>query len=77
MAERREGRRHAPRLAPGRALEIYKEIKARWPKVMVEVSGGIRPDNVIAYAHAADRISLGWLTHSAPAVDVGLDVVAP
>jgi len=38
---------------------------------LVEVSGGIRLDNVRAYAEAgADRISIGALTHSAPALDL-------
>lgn len=42
--------------------------------VIVEVSGGIRLDTVRAYALAgADIISSGALTHSAPAVDLGLD----
>jgi nicotinate-nucleotide pyrophosphorylase (carboxylating) len=42
--------------------------------VMVEVSGGITLDTIAAYAAAgADLISVGALTHSAPAVDIGLD----
>jgi nicotinate-nucleotide pyrophosphorylase (carboxylating) len=40
----------------------------------VEVSGGITLETVAAYAAAgADLISVGALTHSAPAVDIGLD----
>lgn len=43
-------------------------------RAVVEVSGGIDLDNVAEYAAAgADILSLGWLTHSAPALDVGLD----
>jgi nicotinate-nucleotide pyrophosphorylase (carboxylating) len=43
--------------------------------VLVEVSGGITLATVAAYARAgADLISVGALTHSAPAVDIGLDV---
>ncbi len=42
--------------------------------VLVEVSGGVTLDTVGAYARAgADLISVGALTHSAPAVDLGLD----
>lgn len=42
--------------------------------VLVEVSGGITLQTVRAYADAgADIISSGSLTHSAPAVDLGLD----
>jgi len=43
--------------------------------VMVEVSGGITLATIADYARAgADLISVGALTHSAPGVDIGLDV---
>ncbi len=43
--------------------------------VQVEVSGGITLATIADYARAgADLISVGALTHSAPAVDIGLDV---
>lgn len=43
--------------------------------VLVEVSGGITLSTIADYARAgADLISVGALTHSAPAVDIGLDV---
>jgi nicotinate-nucleotide pyrophosphorylase (carboxylating) len=42
---------------------------------MVEVSGGITLATIADYARAgADLISVGALTHSAPSVDIGLDV---
>lgn len=45
--------------------------------VLVEVSGGITLSTIADYARAgADLISVGALTHSAPAVDIGLDVRA-
>jgi nicotinate-nucleotide pyrophosphorylase (carboxylating) len=45
--------------------------------VLVEVSGGITLATIADYARAgADLISVGALTHSAPAVDIGLDVRA-
>lgn len=45
-------------------------------RVDVEVSGGITLDNVSAYAAAGpDFISVGALTQSAPALDLGLGVV--
>lgn len=45
--------------------------------VIVEVSGGITLATIADYARAgADLISVGALTHSAPAVDIGLDVRA-
>jgi nicotinate-nucleotide pyrophosphorylase (carboxylating) len=44
--------------------------------ILTEVSGGVTLDTVGAYAAAApDRISVGALTHSAPALDLGLDLV--
>lgn len=46
-------------------------------KVILEASGGITLDNVRAYAMAGvDLISVGALTHSAPAVDLALEVEA-
>lgn len=48
-------------------------------RAIVEASGGIRPEDVSAVAATGvDVISLGWLTHSAPALDLSLAVsVAP
>lgn len=46
--------------------------------VLVEVSGGVSLDTVGDYARAgADLISVGAITHSAPALDIGLDVTGP
>ena len=40
----------------------------------LEASGGITLDNIRAIAETGvDRISVGALTHSAPALDIGLD----
>jgi len=42
---------------------------------LLEVSGGITLDNVRAYAEAgAERISVGALTHSAPALDLSCEI---
>ncbi len=44
-------------------------------RALTEASGGIRPENVRAVAETGiDVVSLGWLTHSAPSLDVALDV---
>ncbi len=44
-------------------------------RLLVEVSGGVTLDTVAAYAAAgADLISVGALTHSAPVLDIGLDL---
>ena len=43
-------------------------------KVLLEASGGISLENVRAIAETGvDRISIGALTHSAPALDIALD----
>jgi nicotinate-nucleotide pyrophosphorylase (carboxylating) len=43
--------------------------------VLVEVSGGITLDTAPGYAAAgADLVSVGALTHSAPSLDLGLDL---
>ncbi len=47
------------------------------PGVLVEVSGGVTLATAPAYAAAgADLVSVGALTHSVQALDVGLDLVA-
>jgi nicotinate-nucleotide pyrophosphorylase (carboxylating) len=49
--------------------------RAHEAKLIVEVSGGITLATVADYAKAgADLISSGAITHSAPSVDIGLDV---
>jgi nicotinate-nucleotide pyrophosphorylase (carboxylating) len=45
-------------------------------QAMLEASGGINIENVVAVAETGvDVISIGALTHSAPSLDVGLDVL--
>jgi len=44
------------------------------PQVVLEASGGIRPDTVAAIAATGvDRVSTGWPTHHAPWLDIALD----
>lgn len=51
-------------------------VKAHKNPVPVEVSGGIRLENVRAYAETgADYISIGALTHSPKAVDLSMRIV--
>lgn len=43
-------------------------------RITTEASGGITLDNVRAIAETGvDIISVGWITHSAPQLDIGLD----
>lgn len=59
---------------PADAKRLAKELKKARPGVLVEVSGGIRPDNIERYASAADIISLGWLTHSVKSMDFSMSI---
>ncbi len=45
-------------------------------RMIAEASGGVTPDSVVAIAESGvDLISTGWITHSAPVLDLGLDIV--
>jgi nicotinate-nucleotide pyrophosphorylase (carboxylating) len=57
---------------PDSASEACHAIKGR---AAVEISGGVKLSNVATYARTgASRISVGALTHSAPAIDFSLEV---
>jgi nicotinate-nucleotide pyrophosphorylase (carboxylating) len=44
-------------------------------RAITEASGGITPQTAAAIAATGvDLLSMGWLTHSAPALDVAMDV---
>jgi nicotinate-nucleotide pyrophosphorylase (carboxylating) len=62
-------------MTPGRARAAAKEVAGRVP---VEVSGRVQLDSIGDYARIAgvDYISIGALTHSATALDIGLDLDA-
>lgn len=54
--------------------DVRKAVVLINGRATVEVSGGINLSNVRSFAEAgADIISVGALTHSAPALDLGLD----
>ena len=55
---------------------IRRAVRVRHASSLLEVSGGVTPENVRAIAKTGvDRISIGRLTHSAPALDLSLRVV--
>ncbi len=55
---------------------IRKAVALIDGRALVEVSGGVTLDNVRAIAAAGpDRISIGALTHSAPAANVSMDLI--
>lgn len=52
-----------------------RRARGKRKRPLLEVSGGITLDNVRAYADAgAERISVGALTHSAPALDLSCSI---
>ena len=54
------------------------QIIRKFPQVLIEVSGGVTLKNVRKIARlGVDRISVGAITHSAPALDVSLEVEGP
>ena len=56
--------------------EAVAKVRSHSTKVPVEVSGGVRLENVRAYAEAgADCISVGSLTHSPQAVDLSMRIM--
>ncbi|QXJ35970.1 carboxylating nicotinate-nucleotide diphosphorylase [Saccharolobus shibatae] len=59
-------------MKPYEILPIVNELKG---KVILEVSGGVTPDNVVDYAKTGvDVISSGYITHSSRSLDFSLDV---
>jgi nicotinate-nucleotide pyrophosphorylase (carboxylating) len=60
--------------SPMDAAEAVERVARRCP---VEISGGVTIDNIRAYAAAHPTyISVGFITHSAPVLDLSLTVVA-
>ena len=59
---------------PENAKLVAQKIREINPKILIEISGGVTPDNIIKYAGFADRISLGYLTHSIKSKDFSLEI---
>jgi len=61
-------------MGPETLIQAVNIRNAVAPKVQLEASGGIQLSNVAEIARTGvERISVGALTHSAPALDLGLD----
>ena len=55
---------------------VREAVELAKGRVLTEVSGGITPDNVIPLAAAGvDLLSVGYLTHSSPALDVTFEIL--
>ncbi len=62
-------------MSPDVMRQVVAEIKASHPSVLLEASGGVRLETIREVAATGvDLISCGALTHSAPALDISLDV---
>jgi nicotinate-nucleotide pyrophosphorylase (carboxylating) len=58
------------------ASEVADAVALSGHEIPIEVSGGVTLDTVSEYARAgADFVSVGAITHSAPALDLALDIV--
>jgi nicotinate-nucleotide pyrophosphorylase (carboxylating) len=56
-------------------LQLSEAVAVVNGRVLTEASGGVRPETVRAVAESGvDLISVGWLTHGAPSLDLGLDI---
>jgi nicotinate-nucleotide pyrophosphorylase (carboxylating) len=55
--------------------DLRRAVEMVGGRVITEASGGITPETALAIAESGvDLLSVGWITHSAPALDVGLDI---
>jgi nicotinate-nucleotide pyrophosphorylase (carboxylating) len=61
-------------MSPDQLKKAVRRRNEKAPRIQLEASGGITLENVRAVAETGvDRISVGALTHSAPALDIALD----
>jgi nicotinate-nucleotide pyrophosphorylase (carboxylating) len=63
-------------MSHGEMKKAIALLHSDYPKVKIELSGGINLRNLAKYArHGADVISIGSLTHSSHALDMSLEIV--
>jgi nicotinate-nucleotide pyrophosphorylase (carboxylating) len=56
--------------------QLAQAVDLAGGRAITEASGTVTAEKVVAIARSGvDLISSGWITHSAPALDLGLDVV--
>lgn len=63
-------------MSPGEVREVVIEVRSTGAaRPLLEVSGGVDRTTIQDYATTgADLVSIGALTHSAPVLDIGLDI---
>ncbi len=63
-------------MTPGQLRDAVERRNHVAPKILLEASGGVSFQSLRRIAETGvDRVSIGALTHSAPALDIGLDYV--
>jgi nicotinate-nucleotide pyrophosphorylase (carboxylating) len=64
-------------MTPASVRSVVMSVRGKHPtRPLLEISGRIDLDRISAFATTgADLVSIGALTHSAPVLDIGLDVV--
>ena len=62
-------------MRPTKLRTFVKRLRPRLPGVEIEISGGVRTEQLRGLRRlGVERISMGRLTHSAPAFDCALDI---
>lgn len=57
-------------------IQLREAVAMVAGRAITEASGGITPETAASVAASGvDLLSLGWITHSAPTLDIGLDFV--
>ena len=65
-------------MSPQKIEKVISVLKSKnlRDNILIEVSGGINPENIIEYAKtSADIISTGYITHSARSLDLSLEII--
>ncbi len=76
LKEALDGGAHAVLLDNMDPDTLRKAVEINKGRATLEASGGITLETVRAKAETGvDLLSVGWLTHSAPSLDLGLDIV--
>jgi nicotinate-nucleotide pyrophosphorylase (carboxylating) len=61
--------------SPSQVADVAPRLKARFPFLIIEVSGGIREETIASFAKpGVDIISVGAITHGPPAVDISMKI---
>jgi nicotinate-nucleotide pyrophosphorylase (carboxylating) len=64
-------------MSPSDVRKAVEMVRERGGNIPTEASGGIHLENIRKYAQTGvDYISVGALTHSAPAVDLSMKITA-